>query len=101
MSRCKPVAIDRPAVWKDDFGWNCDQSIRCLTCGDCWSDRLAEDTTWLSAIAASAGAREITTEETGRGCSREQCPNCTDGYIECAYGTCEVCDDLYAAKEYK
>jgi len=56
---CDVVGIGRPQVWKDDYGWNCDQSTICRRCLAVSFDRLAEDVTWAEALAASTKARPV------------------------------------------
>ncbi len=57
MPGCRIVGAEKPKVWKDDFGWNCDQTTECLKCGDINFDRLVEDATWDEAVAAASKAR--------------------------------------------
>lgn len=63
MPGCQIVGTMRPRVWKDDDGWVCDQTTRCLKCGGIDFTRLAEDATFTQAIEASAKGWPTTIEE--------------------------------------
>jgi len=56
---CDVVGSEKPTVWKDEYGWVCDQTTFCRTCKVVNFERLAEDKTWSEAMAASTKARPV------------------------------------------